>query len=80
MGQITAVPGTTGLHSTLSPVIGSLVAQPTDMMRPIRSSYKSNNVYFTYFRTMYPTDTSAFCVQIETYYLEGNLIKIFILS
>ena len=40
-----AAPGTTGSYSTSSRVIRSFVAQPLDVIRSIRSSYSSNNVY-----------------------------------
>ena len=40
-----AAPGTTGSHSTSSRVIRSFLAQPLDVIRPIRSSYSGNNVY-----------------------------------
>ena len=40
-----AGPGTIGSHETKSSVIWSFLAQPQDVIRPIRSSYVSNNVY-----------------------------------
>ena len=40
-----AAPGTTGSHSTSSRVIRLFLAQPLDVIRSIRSSYSSNNVY-----------------------------------
>ena len=40
-----AAPGTTGSHSTSPRVIPSFLAQPLDVIRSIRSSYSSNNVY-----------------------------------
>ena len=40
-----AVPGTTGSHSSSSRVIQPFLAQPLDVIRPMRSSYLSNNVY-----------------------------------
>ena len=40
-----AAPGTTGSNSTSSRVIRSFLAQPLDVIRSIRSSYSSNNVY-----------------------------------
>ena len=40
-----AAPGTTGSYSTSSRVIRSFEAQPLDVIRSIRSSYSSNNVY-----------------------------------
>ena len=40
-----AAPGTTGSHSTLSCVIRLFLAQPLDVIRSIRLSYESNNVY-----------------------------------
>ena len=42
-----AAPGTTGSHSTSSRVIRSFLAQPLDVIRSIRSSYSSNNVYLS---------------------------------
>ena len=40
-----AAPGTTGSDSTLSRLIRFFLAQPLDVIRSIRSSYSSNNVY-----------------------------------
>ena len=42
-----AEPRTTGSHLTSSHVIRSFMAQPLDVIRPIRSSYISNNVYLS---------------------------------
>ena len=43
--RLVAAPGTTGSHSTSSRVIRSFLAQPLDVIRSIRSSNSSNNVF-----------------------------------
>ena len=40
-----AAPGTIQTHSTESHMIQSFLAQPLDVIPPIRSSYQSNKVY-----------------------------------
>ena len=50
MGRITSsgCAGNIGSHKTKSSVIRSFLAQPRDMIRPIRSSYLSNDVFIIY--------------------------------
>ena len=44
MGPIMGAPGTTGSHLTSSHVIWLFLEHPLDVIRPIGSSYLSNNV------------------------------------